>query len=122
MAADIRSIFNAPDRDEAEHLLEKFLRRYDKMLPVLVCWAEEALPRDFTVFGLPPSHRRKLRTTNLVERLNEETRCHTRVVRLFPSEAVCLRLVSAVLMEVSEEWQTSERHYVAFTDKDAIEE
>jgi transposase-like protein len=121
VAADIRAIFNAPDRDEADHLLDKFLRRYEKTAPALVRWAEEALPEGFTVFALPPSHRRRLRTTNLVERLNEEIRRRTRVARLFPNEAACLRLVSAILMEISEDWQTAERRYVVFTEQDAIE-
>jgi transposase-like protein len=121
VAADIRAIFNAPDRDEAEHLLEKFLKRYEKTAPALVRWAEKALPEGFTTFSLPPSHRRKLRTTNLVERLNQEIRRRTRVARLFPNEAACLRLVSAVLMEISEDWQTAEKRYVVFTDPNAIE-
>jgi transposase-like protein len=121
VAADIRAIFNAPDQDEAERLLGKFLARYEKIAPALTRWAETAIPEGFTVFGLPPSHRRRLRTTNLVERLNEEIRRRTRVARLFPNEAACLRLVSAVLMEISEDWQTAERRYVVFTDTDAIE-
>jgi len=121
VAADIRSIFNAPDRDEANHLLGKFLDRYEKTAPKLVEWAEEALPEGFTVFALPPSHRRRLRTTNLVERLNEEIRRRTRVARLFLNEASCLRLVSAILMEISEDWQSAERRYVTFPDRDAIE-
>lgn len=121
VATDIRSIFNAPDRDEAEPQLEKFLARYEKTAPRLVQWAEEALPQGFTAFALPPSHRRRMRTTNLVERLNEEIRRRTRVARLFPNEAACLRLVSAVLMEISEDWQTAERRYVVFTDENAIE-
>jgi transposase-like protein len=90
VAADIRAIFNAPDR------------------------AEEAIPEGFTVFARPPSQRRRLRTTNLVERLNEEIRRRTRVARLFPNEAACLRLVSAILMEISEDWQTAERSYLTF--------
>ena len=73
------------------------------------------------MFALPASHRRRLRTTNLVERLNQEIRRRTRVARLFPNEASCLRLVSAVLMEISEDWQCAERRYVVFNDEDAIE-
>ena len=120
VAADIRAIFNAPDLDEAQHLLEKFLSRYEATAPKLVAWAEEALPEGFTAFGLPSSHRRRLRTTNLVERLNEEIKRRTRVARLFPNEASCLRLVSAVLMEISEDWQTADKRYVVFEDEDAI--
>lgn len=114
IAAEIRAIFNAPDQHEAERLLEKFVERHREKAPKLATWAEEALPQGFTVFGLPPSHRRRLRTTNLVERLNEEIRRRTRVARLFPNEASCLRLVSAVLMEIAEDWQTADKRYVTF--------
>ena len=115
LAADIRAIFNAPDQHEAERVLEMFVERYQKTAPKLANWAEEALPQGFTVFSLPPAHRRRLRTTNLVERLNEEIRRRTRVARLFPNEVSCLRLVSAVLMEIAEDWQTAEKRYVTFS-------
>jgi transposase-like protein len=121
VAADIRAIFNAPDRHEAERLLEMFVERYQKAAPKLANWAEEALPQGFTVFSLPPAHRRRLRTTNLVERLNEEIRRRTRVARLFPNEASCLRLVSAVLMEIAEDWQTADKRYITFSDSEAVE-
>jgi transposase-like protein len=120
VAADIRAIFTAPDLDEAQHLLGKFLSRYEETAPKLVAWAEEAIPEGFTVFGLPASHRRRVRTTNLIERLNEEIKRRTRVARLFPNEAACLRLVSAVLMEISEDWQTADKRYVVFEDEGAI--
>ena len=116
VASDIRAIFNAPDREEAEHLLAKFLERYNKSAPKLAQWAEDALPEGFTVFALPQSHRRRLRTTNLVERLNQEIRRRTRVARLFPNEASCLRLASAVLMEIAEDWQTADKRYLTFSD------
>ena len=116
VAADIRSIFNAPDLEEAEHLLGKLLKKYSKTAPKLVKWAEENLREGFTAFSFPPTHRRRLRTTNLVERLNEEIRRRTRVARLFPSEASCLRLVSAVVMEIDEGWQTADKRYLTFSD------
>lgn len=122
VAADVRAIFNAPDQDEPTHLLEEFLDRYQKTAPKLVAWAEEATPESFTVFSLPANHRRRLRTTKLVEQLNEEIRRRTRVVRLFPNEAACLRLVSAVLMEISEDWKTAGKCHVIFNDNNAIEE
>lgn len=116
VAGDIRSIFNAPDLDEANHLLQKLIKKYEEKAPKLATWAEENLPEGFTVFSLPSSHRRRMRTTNLVERLNEEIRRRTRVARLFPNEASCLRLVSAVLMEIAEDWQTADKRYLAFED------
>tara|TARA_R110002096_G_scaffold30923_1_gene91732 strand:+ start:9870 stop:10094 length:225 start_codon:yes stop_codon:yes gene_type:complete len=61
VAADIRAIFNAPDRDEAELLLEKFLARYESSAPKLVQWAEEAILAGYTMFVSPASHQRRLR-------------------------------------------------------------
>lgn len=116
VAADIRAIFNAPDLEQANHLLEKFLDRYRQKAPRLAEWAETALPQGFTVFSLPATHRRRLRTTNLLERLNEEIRRRTKVARLFPNEASCLRLVTAIVMEIAEDWQTADKRYITFTD------
>ncbi len=116
VAADIRAIFNAPDLDEANRLLAKLIEKYEKKAPQLAAWAEENLPEGFTVFSLPSNHRRRMRTTNLIERLNEEIRRRTRVARLFPNEASCLRLVSAVLIEIAEDWQTADKRYLSFED------
>jgi putative transposase len=105
VAADIRAIFNAPDKAEAVALLGKAVTKYEKLAPKLARWLEENLPEGLTVFGLEPAHCRLLRTTNGLERLNQELKRRTRVVGIFPNEASCLRLVSAILMETSEEWE-----------------
>jgi transposase-like protein len=106
VASDIRAIFNAPERAEAERLLKLAAHKYAQCQPKLADWMEKNLPEGFTVFNFPPEHRRRLRTTNVLERANREIRRRTRVATLFPNEASCLRLVSAVLMEISEDWQT----------------
>lgn len=116
IAAEIRSIFNAPDYDEAIRLLGKFIKRHEAAKPKLAEWAEQAIPEGLAVFKLPSSHRRRMRTTNLVERLNEEIRRRTRVARLFPNEASCLRLVTAIVMEIAEDWQTADKRYLTFAD------
>ena len=67
---------------------------------------EKNVPEGLTVFSFPSDHRRLIRTTNGIERLNREIKRRTRVVGIFPNEASCLRLVSAVLMEMSDEWVT----------------
>lgn len=67
---------------------------------------EENIPESLTVFAFPASHHRKLCTSNSLERLNREIRRRTRVVSIFPNEAACLRLISAILVEIDEEWQT----------------
>jgi len=110
VALDIRSIFNAPDRAAADALLKKTVAKYAQDAPRLADWMEENLPEGFTVFAFPQKHRRFIRTTNGLERLNREIRRRTRVATLFPNEASCLRLVTAVVMEISEDWQTGKRY------------
>lgn len=105
-AADIRPIFDAPDRPAAEALLPKTVAKYSRTASRLDTWLEHNLPQGLTVFSLPPAHRRRLRTTNGLERLNREIRRRSRVAALFPNEASCLRLVTAIVMETSEEWLT----------------
>ena len=105
VAEDIRNIFNAPDRPTAERYLTETVKKYEKSASRLANWMEQNLPEGLTVFSFPSSHRRLIRTTNGVERLNREIKRRTRVVGIFPNEAACLRLVSAVLMETSDEWE-----------------
>jgi len=114
VAAEIRAIFNAPDRSEAQRLLKLSVERYEKSNARLAKWMEENLSEGLTVFEFPSEHRRRLRTTNMVERINKEVRRRTRVVTLFANEASALRLVAAVLMEISEEWQT-DRVYLSMS-------
>jgi transposase-like protein len=104
VAEDLRTVFNAPDADEARRLLERFLTAWEAKAPKLVAWAATAVPECFAVFMLPAAHRRRLRTSNALERLNKELKRRTRVATLFPSAASCERLASAVAMEISEEW------------------
>jgi transposase-like protein len=110
VAADIRSMFNAPDRKTAEEFLQAAIQKYAVSAPRLSAWLEENLSEGFTVFDFPLEHRRSIRTTNSLERINKEIRRRTRVVGVFPNEASCLRLVSALLMEISEEWQIGKRY------------
>ena len=112
VAADIRSMFNAPDRKTAEELLQAAIQKYAVSAPRLSAWLEDNLSEGFSVFDFPLEHRRTIRTTNSLERINKEIRRRTRVVGVFPNEASCLRLVSALLMETSEEWQIG-KHYCA---------
>lgn len=106
VAADIRAIFNAPDRAEAQRLLEIAVAKYEKTQAKLAAWMDANIPDGLTVFALPAHCRRRLRTSNMNEMLNRQVRRRTRVATLFPNEAALLRLVSAVLMEISEEWET----------------
>lgn len=106
VAESLRVVFNAPDRTEAERRLAASVRQYREAAPKLADWMEANVPESLSVFALPSSHRRLLRTTNVLERLNKEIKRRTRVATLFPNESSLLRLVSAVLAEISDEWET----------------
>ena len=113
VAAALRAVFSAPSLHEAKRLLGETVQRYRSVAPKLATWMEENVPEGLMVFAFPAAHWRLLRTTNGLERLNQEIRRRTRVARLFPNEASCLRLVTAVVMEISEEWETG-RAYLTF--------
>ena len=105
IAAEIKTIFNADSRKHAQERLVAFVKRWEKDQPKVATWAEENLPEGFTVFDLPPSHQKKLRTSNSCENLNGQIKRRTRVVGVFPSEDSLQRLVTAVLIEISETWE-----------------
>ena len=107
---ELRSVFNAPDRVEADRLLARMVDKYADLAPKLADWLETNVPEGLTVLDFPTKHRRRLRTNNLLERLNRELKRRTRVATLFPNEASLLRLATAVLMETDEEWQTQKRY------------
>jgi len=115
VAADIRKVFNAPDRPTAESYLKQAVQKYAQSASRLADWMETNLPEGLTVFAFPEAHRKKLRTNNTQERLNREIARRTDVVSIFPNEAACLRLVSAILMEQDEEWQTG-RAYLSMDE------
>jgi putative transposase len=110
VVADLRAVFDAPDRPEAERRLGSAVKKYRTSAPKLADWLEANFPEGLAVLALPRSHRRRLRTSNMLERLNEELKRRTRVAGLFPNDASLLRLVNAVLMEVSEDWETNRKY------------
>ena len=113
VAADIRAVFNAPDLSSAEIYLRKTIEKYQKTASQLAIWMEANLSEGLAVFAFPAAHRRLIRTTNGLERVSREVRRRTKVVGVFPNEAACLRLVTAILMEIDDAWQTG-RLYLTF--------
>jgi transposase-like protein len=116
VAEDLKSMFDAADERAAREQLARVVRKYESSAPALAEWIEANVPQGLAVFALPTSHRRRLRTTNVLERLNRELKRRTRVATLFPNEASLLRLVTGVLIEISDEWETTKR-YVTFETK-----
>jgi putative transposase len=117
VGADIRSIFNAANREEADRLLGIYVEKYSKTAPQLSQWMEGNIPEGLAAFALPKEHNLRIRTNNVSEHLNKEIKRRTRKVGIFPNEASCLRLITAVVMEISEEWMMGKR-YLSIVDSD----
>jgi len=107
---DIADIFGATNGELAQERMKYYVEKYAVSAPQLSEWMEENLPEGLTVFQMPTKHRKRMRTSNSVERLHEEINRRTRVARLFPNEASLLRLVSAIEMEISEDWVAGKKY------------
>ena len=93
-------------RGAAEQRLKEIVTHDAQSAPKLATWMEDNLPQGFAVFTLPAAHQKRLRTSNALERVNQELKRRTRVARVFPNEKSLLRLISARLTETSDDWET----------------
>lgn len=110
VAAAAKLVFQAADMAEAKRRLAEFVERFEKTAAKAVACIEEGFADAMAVMALPEKYRRRLRTTNMQERLNEEIRRRERVIRIFPNDESALRLIGALLAEQNEVWQ--ERRYL----------
>lgn len=108
--ARVRAIFEAPDLETARLLLARFVVDYQQTAPAAVATLERGFDDATAVLALPAAYRKRLRTTNGVERLNEEIRRRERVIRIFPNRESAIRLLGALLMEHDEQWSTGKRY------------
>ena len=107
----VRAIFEAPDVETARALLEKTCADFGQHAPAALATLERGFDDPTAVLALPEPYRQRLRTTNAVERLNEEIRRRERVIRIFPHRASAIRLLGALLMEQDEVWTTGHRSF-----------
>ncbi len=111
LGADLRGIFAAPDREQALGIASTVAEKWHKKgHEKVACHLEEHIEECLTCLAFPESHRRRICTTNGLERLNQEIKRRSRVVRIFPNRGSCLRLVTALAVEQSEEWVTGRRY------------
>jgi putative transposase len=110
LAEGLRGVFAAPNREVALRLASELADQWRGGHPGVAEHVEEHIEECLTCLTFPESHRRRIRTTNSLERFNQELKRRTRVVRIFPNPEACLRLVSALAVEHSEEWLTGRRY------------
>lgn len=107
---ELRWLYDRRDLKEAQADLQSWLKRWEKRYPKLTDWVEANIGETLTFYRLPRQHHKHLKSTNMLERLNEEIKRRTRVVRIFPNVASCLRLVRALCAEVHESWLEDHRY------------
>jgi len=107
---ELRWLYDRRDLAEAQKDLAQWLDRWGQKYPKLCEWVEENIGETFTFYHLPLQHHKHMKSTNMLERLNEEIKRRTRVVRIFPNEASCLRLIRALAVETHEGWLEASRY------------
>lgn len=110
--ADLKRMWNCTDMAHAPHELDIWIRRWGEEpgCEKLVTWVEDNIEETFSVYRLPRAHRVRMKSTNMLERYNEEIRRRTRVMRIFPNEASCLRLIRALAVETHDQWVSGKRY------------
>jgi putative transposase len=107
---ELRWLYARRNVAEAQHDLATWLSRWQRKYPKLTDWVEENIGSTLTFYRLPRQHHKHLKSTNMLERLNEELRRRTRVVRIFPNVASCMRLIRAMCVETHEGWLEDHRY------------
>lgn len=107
---ELRWIYERRDLAEARRDLAAWLAKWGPRYPKLCAWVEENIEETLSFYRLPRQHHKHLKSTNLLERLMEEIKRRTLVVRIFPNAASCLRLVRALAVEIHEDWIEGTRY------------
>ncbi len=116
---ELRRIWDAPDIKAAKAELARLVESYRQSATKLADWLETAIPEGLAVFSLPERHRKRMRTSNPMERsIQQEIKRRTVKVRVFPNEASLERLVTAILVEIDEKWLTADKPYITWKDQD----
>ena len=120
IGAELRAVWNAGSLAKAEAALAELVATYRESAPKLAAWLEENVPEGLAVFALPEHHRRRMRTSNPMERaVQQELKRRTCKVRVFPNEDSLERLVSAVLVEIDDRWAADTKAYIKWECQDA---
>jgi putative transposase len=107
---ELRWMYERRDLEEARRDLKGWLEKWAAKYPKLCEWVEANIEETWSYYRLPLAHHKHLKSTNLLERFNQEIKRRTLVVRIFPDEASCLRLIRAIASETHEEWMEGSRY------------
>jgi transposase-like protein len=110
IAQAMRDIFGCSSLDSARTMVQQVVAKYGKSAPKFTAWLENNIEEGLTIYSFPRFIWRKLRTSNALERINREVKRRTKVATLFPNEKACLRLITAVLREIHEDWMSGKTY------------
>jgi Transposase, Mutator family len=102
--------FTRRDAGEARRDLAAWLLRWQEKYPKLCAWVEENIEETLTFYRLPREHHKPLKSTNMLERINQELKRRTHVIRIFPNQESALRLIRALAVEIHEDWIEAHRY------------
>jgi len=113
----LKDIFAATSKEDAIIRKNRLLDKLENEKPEVARWIDEEIESCFSVYNLPETHHRRMRSTNMIERLNQELKRRSRVIRIFPNDASCLRVLGTMCMEQSETWESG-RMYLTMPASD----
>ena len=122
IAETMRDIFQSPTKEMALEMKNQAINNYINVAPAFSKWLEENIEEGLTCYNFPKQHRKRIRTTNSIERVNREIKRRVRVAVLFPNEASALRLVTGVLAEIHDDWITERKYLDMELIENAVEE
>lgn len=104
IAQAVKDIYQSVSIEEAAYRMKETIKKYEGKARKFCDWLEENFEEGLAFYKFPRKHWKQIRTSNMVESLNKEVRRRTDVVRVFPNEKSCTRLISAILMDKHEDW------------------
>ena len=107
---ELRWLYDRRNAEEIRRDLAAWLLRWQEKYPRPCSWVEENIEETLTFYRLPREHHKHLKSTNMLERLNQEIKRRTQVIRIFPNEESALRLIRALAVEIHEDWIEAHRY------------
>jgi transposase-like protein len=116
----LKDIFSATCKEDAIRRKKQLVEILEHKKPDISRWIDEEIESCLSVYDLPASHRRKMKSTNMLERFNQELKRRSRVIRIFPNDSSCLRVLGTLSMEQSEEWETGHKYLNMDHDREVV--
>ena len=115
IGSQLRPIYESSKPEQAQTRLKELVAEYEESSPKLAQWLESNIPEGLAVLSLPGNHRKRMRTSNGIERpIQQELKRRTRKIRIFPNTDSLLRLCTAILIEIDDEWTASTYRYLTW--------